>query len=209
MSTEFNFDESCWYSGCDDTYLAELLPAHPGYWFVVLLGRGYLATSAQPFPQKNIINFLTRHGFSFDRAIWDSVASDRFTQNPFLSKISARKAIASCQTGKHRLPQRPVIIELGQKFAAKPKPRRSSQVFFILTSDREFLYIGTGVDPHSSLQKLQTTYPQTLCLIGCIPDRRKLSQTIRQQFSHLNTQGTWFRYSQELQTYIDCCLRLR
>jgi hypothetical protein len=202
MSTEFNFDESCWYSGCDDAYLAELLPAHPGYWFVVLLGHGYLATSAQPFPQKNIINFLTKYGFVFDRAVWDSVATDRFTQNPFLAKTSARKAIAASQTGKHQLPQRPVIVEYGQKSDAKPKNRRSSQVFFILTGDREFLYIGRAIDPHSSLQKLQTTYPQTLNLIGYLPDRRQLSQTIRQQFSHLNTQGPWFRYAQELQTYI-------
>ncbi|WP_019502718.1 hypothetical protein [Pseudanabaena sp. PCC 6802] len=202
MSTEFNFDESCWYSGCDDTYLAELLPAHPGYWFVVLLGRGYLATSDRPFPRKNIVNFLAKHGFVFDLAIWESVVSDRFTQNPFLSKTSARRAIAVCQTGKHQLPQRPAVVEFGQNTETKPKSRRRSQVCFILTADREFLHVGTALDPHSSLQKLQAAYPQTLNLIGSLPDRRKLGQTIHQQFGHLNTQGNWFRYSQELQAHI-------
>lgn len=202
MSTEFNFDESYWYSGCDDAYLAELLPAHPGYWFVALLGRGYLATSDRPFPHKNIFNFLAKHGFAFDRAIWESIASDRFTQNPFLVKTSARMAIAACQMGKHQLPQKTVVIEFGQKTETKPKTRRRSQVCFILTADREFLYVGIAIDPHSFLQKLQAAYPQTLELIGYLSDRRQLGQTIHQQFSHLLARGNWFRYTQELQAYV-------
>jgi hypothetical protein len=202
MSNEFNFDRSYWYSGCDGTYWAELLPAHSGYWFVVVLGQGYLATSAMPHPQKSIITFLVKHGFTFEQATWESVESGSFTQNPFLSGLPAYRAIAACQTGKHQLPQKPIVVEFGQRPDLKPKARNKSQVFFAITSDRQYLYIGVASDPHTSLHKLQTTYPQTLSLLGHLPNRRKLGQTIRQQFNYLNTQGSWFQYSQELQTYI-------
>ncbi|NKB17157.1 MAG: hypothetical protein HC770_01950 [Pseudanabaena sp. CRU_2_10] len=210
MATEFIFEESFWYSGCDSSYFAELLPAHSGFWFVALLGQGYLATSAMPHPHKNIIQVLVKYGFDFEEASWESVESARFTQNPFLSKLPSHTAIASAQAGKHSLPQKPIILEFGlrprQKLHAEPKARRKSQVYFILTADLEYLYIGVGVDPHTALRKLQTTHPQPLNLLGQLSDRRKLSQAIHHEFSHLISQGSWFRYTRELQTYITSIL---
>jgi hypothetical protein len=206
VATEFIFNESLWYSGCDRSYFAELLPASSGFWYVVLLGQGYLATSTMPHPKKNIIQVLVKYGFAFEEASWESIESARFTQNPFLSKLPSHMAIAAAQAGKHPLPQKPVIQEFGhrhgQKAQTDTKARRKSLVYFILTADLEYLYIGTSVDPHTALRKLQATHPQPLNLLGSLSDRRKLSQSIHQEFSHLISQGSWFRYTQELQTYI-------
>ena len=210
MATEFIFNESLWYSGCDDSYFAELLPANSGFWFVVLLGQGYMATSAMPHPKKNIIQLLVKYGFASEEATWESVESARFTQNPFLSKLPSHKAIAAAQAGKHPLPLKPIIQEFGnrpgQKSISEPKTRRKSQVCFILTADLEYLYICGAVDPHTALCKLQATHPQPLKLLGHLSDRRKLSQSIHQEFSHLISQGNWFRYTQELQTYVTSIL---
>jgi hypothetical protein len=210
MPTEFIFEESFWYSGCDESYFAELLPAHSGFWYVVLLGQGYLATSAMPHPKKNIIQILVKSGFAFQEASWESVESVRFKQNPFLSKLPSHRAIATAQTGKHPLPQKPVIQEFGFRPGQKPdtatKTRRKSQVYFILTADLEYVYIGVGVDPHAAWHKLQATHPQPLNLLGHLRDRHKLCQSIHQEFSHLISQGNWFRYTQELQTYVTSIL---
>lgn len=206
MPTEFSFDESYWYSGCDGSYFAELLPAHSGYWFIALLGQGYLATSVMPHPHKSILKFLAKYGFVFEQATWDSVKSSRFTQNPFLAKLPAHIAIAISQTGKHLLPQKPTILEFGRKSDSKPKTRPKPQLYFILTADQEYLHIGVAIDPYASLHKLQSAYPQPLSLVGQLSDHAKLSQTIHQKFNHLITQGNWFRYTQELQTYITSLL---
>ncbi len=206
MATEFIFNEFLWYSGCDESYFAELLPAHSGFWFVALLGQGYLATSAMPHPQKNIIQFLVKYGFAFEEASWESVESARFMQNPFLSKLPSHKVIAIAQAGKHPLPQKPIILEFGlkpgHKHATEPKTRRKSQIYFILTADLEYLYIGVAVDPHTALRKLQATHPQPLNLLGHLSDRRKLGQSIHQKFSHLISQGNWFRYTEELRVHV-------
>jgi hypothetical protein len=210
VATEFNFEESFWYSGCDELYFAELLPAHSGFWFVALLGQGYLTTSAMPHPKKNVIQFLIKHGFAFQEASWESVESARFMQNPFLSKLPAHRAIASTQIGKHPLPQKPIILEFGiragQMRDPELKTRRKSQVYFALTADLEYVYIGVAVDPHAALHKLQATHPQPLNLLGYLSDRRKLGQSIHQEFSHLISQGNWFRYTRELRTYITSIL---
>jgi hypothetical protein len=210
VATEFIFEESFWYSGCDDSAFAELLPAHSGFWFVVLLGQGYMATSAMPHPKRNIIPFLAKYDFAFEEATWESVESCRFTQNPFLSKLPSHNAIAFAQTGKHSLPQKPIIQEFGVKPGQNPntesKTRLKPQIYFIHTSDLEYLYIGSSVDPHTALRKLQATHPQPLNLLGHLSDRGKLSQSIYREFSHLISQGNWFRYTSELQTYITSIL---
>ena len=75
--------------------------------------------------------------------------------------------------------------------------------FIVLESPEPLVKIGyTDRDPIDRLRELQTANPYPLRLVlVCDGDIRKESE-LHRSFSHLRTNGEWFRYTAELQTFV-------
>lgn len=201
MSTFPKFDPALWYSGFDGQLFAELLPAQLDYWFVSILGNKYFVTSEISIPESRILSFLQDYKFKFDRATWQYEKSHSFTQNPFLSP--SPQAIALCQIGIQSLPQslKTSSVKVFQKNLSSKS--HAAYTFFIVTEDYQYLKIGFSKNPRSRLIELQASRPQNLLYLGCFGSSHERFVDICLKFEHLLVRKGWYRFSDEVQKYID------
>jgi len=207
MVTNFRFDRSYWYSGFDGNFLAELMPSQPNYWFITVMGGKYLASSEAAYPETKILAVLQQYQFKFEQATWEQQKTEPFTQNPFLAKLPAYKAIAICQSGSFNLPQTPRSNQV-KVFTPEPVSNKfkTGYIYFIATEDYQYLKIGFSQNPASRFTEIQMAHPQTLIMLGSVSSSLERSQAIQKQFSHLLVRSGWFSYTSELQAHIELLL---
>ncbi len=202
----FELDESCWYSGFDGAFYAELMPAHAGYWFAAILGRNYLIAAEKPFPQADLDRFFCDRPFKLHDAIWEATPTERHRQNPYLMDGAIAHVVPRSQQGKFPLPQSPKVVEFGSP-ASPRRPLRQSFVCIILTRDRAAAHITNTPDPNRLLVKLQQASPQPLELLAAFPDTNGLSRSLRDRLGHCRHHGHWYAFTGELQAVLDLLLQ--
>ncbi len=201
MTTNFRFDRFYWYSGFDGNFLAELMPAQPNYWFIVVMGKKYLATSESAYAEVKILATLQEYRFKFDQAIWEQQKTEPFTKNPFLAKLPADQAIAICQSGNFSLPQDPRLNQV-QILGTNLNQVKTGYIYFITTEDYQYLKIGFSQNPSSRFTEIQVSHPQPLVMLGSVSGNSERSQELHKKFSHLLIRSGWFMYTSELQEYV-------
>jgi hypothetical protein len=74
-------------------------------------------------------------------------------------------------------------------------------IYFVQTSDNQYLKIGKADDVAKRLSGLQTGQPQKLKLLATMPGGHEEERAIHQRFSHLRTHGEWFHSTPEVVTF--------
>lgn len=74
-------------------------------------------------------------------------------------------------------------------------------VYFIRMGNK-FIKIGCSDRPSFRLQELQTASPLKLHLQAVIEGNFQTEKGLHEMFSHLKTNGEWFRYTDELKFFI-------
>ena len=76
-------------------------------------------------------------------------------------------------------------------------------IYFIEMEGLNLVKIGfTERDPHDRVRELQTANPHKLKLLFTMEGTLNYESYLHNMFSHLRTQGEWFRYTSEIQSYI-------
>lgn len=75
-------------------------------------------------------------------------------------------------------------------------------MIYFVRSYNKFIKIGQSIDPKSRLKRLQTGSPIKLHVKAILPGDFKTEKGLHELFSHLNVNGEWFRYTEELKWFI-------
>lgn len=142
------------------------------YWVVAMDLRDGMTGLRRPVPSDRIIEFLELLEFDYGRASWVVYDSSPTSICPL------------------DIPHK--VRGLG-----------SGVVYFFADRELQFVKIGwTSAHPETRLEQVQSYCPLDLTVLATIEGTQKMERSIHRQFSHLRTNGEWFRADSELLKFI-------
>ncbi len=85
-----------------------------------------------------------------------------------------------------------------KKSKKKSAPNRGKELYLIINNDRKYLKIGVSVNTKDRIKNLQTSNPDKLSIMFALKNKSHLEKVLHKKFSHINKNGEWFDYSDEI-----------
>lgn len=82
------------------------------------------------------------------------------------------------------------------------KAKRKGYVYFIVNEEFTFCKIGFSEKPNSRLSEIQTGCPYRLKIHHSLTGTQADEYNLHKRYSHLNSQGEWFRIEDDLKEYL-------
>lgn len=122
-----------------------------------------------------------------------------------LSQKKIKEWVLDTWKNKHLLPETIIRLQDGTIIKVVEGSNRSkkSKIYFVLCKEAQAIKIGVTNDVKKRFDSLQTANPFKLELLKFIEGKRNQEREIHQKFKHLNINGEWFTYSDELSNFIN------